>query len=60
MKLDYYDPGEVKVSMSPYVEKIIKTFLEEIHSVAVTPAGNYLFSMRGPMNEWTSTLTEEQ
>ena len=41
MTLDYSIPGEVNISMIPYIEEIIRTFPEEIQGPASTPAADY-------------------
>ena len=43
MHLNYTASGEVKISMVPYVQNIIKDFPEEIMSTANTPEAEYLF-----------------
>ena len=45
MDLDYTVPGEVKISMIPYIENILKNFPEEIVGIAATPAGEHLFEV---------------
>ena len=44
--LDYITTGEIKISMVPYVQNMIKGFLEQIMSTANTPAAEHLFEVR--------------
>ena len=44
--LDYREKGVLKVSMIPYVKKIINEFPERIGGTAATPAGDHLFQVR--------------
>ena len=44
MKLDFSDPGKVKVSMTDYLEEMIASApLEFFNRKAATPAANFLF-----------------
>ena len=45
MQLDYTTPGKVKISMVPYVQNIIKGFLEQFMSTANMLAAEYLFEV---------------
>ena len=45
MHLDYTTPSEVKISMVPYMQNIMKGFPEEIMSTANTPVVKYLFEV---------------
>ena len=48
MDPDLEQKGEVKITMVPYVEKIIDNFPEPLgKSIATTPAGDHLFQTRG-------------
>ncbi len=46
MDLDFTLPGEVKISMIPYVQNILNKFLEEIGKSASNPAADHLFWVR--------------
>ena len=46
MLLNYTTPGEVKISMVPYVQSIIMGFPLQIMNTANTPAAEYLFEVR--------------
>jgi len=46
MDLDYRTPGVVRVSMIPFVKKILKEFPEELGAVAPSPAADHLFKVR--------------
>jgi hypothetical protein len=58
MTLDFNTPGEVKITMIPYVKEILKLFTEHDKSepTANTPAAEHLFKV----NEDTKSLTERQ
>jgi hypothetical protein len=58
MTLDFTVPGEVKISMIPYVKEIVQLFFEynNFQSTAATPAAEHLFKV----NDKTSPLTEQQ
>jgi hypothetical protein len=57
MTLDYTVPGEVKISMIPYVEEILQLFAEhdKSESTAQKLAAENLFKV----NEETTPLTQE-
>ena len=47
MNLNYKKPRQVRVSMKHYVDKIMKSFPEEIgNQMASTPVADYLFDVR--------------
>ena len=47
MDLNFECKGKVKVSIVPYMEGIIKNFLEEVGtSTTATPAADHLFQVR--------------
>jgi hypothetical protein len=46
MKLDYSVKGEVKISMTDYVKKMIENFGEDVSEPAKTPAAAHLFTVR--------------
>jgi hypothetical protein len=56
MTLDFTIDGEVKITMIPYVKKIVQQFKENDNSTstAATPAAEHLFKV----NEDTTPLTE--
>jgi hypothetical protein len=58
MTLDFTVPGEVKVTMIPYVKEIVQQFAEfdDSDSTAATPAAEHLFKV----NDETTPLTERQ
>jgi hypothetical protein len=58
MTLDLTIPGEVKITMIPYVKEIVQLFTEydNSESIAATPAAEHLFQVR---DEITS-LSERQ
>ena len=58
MDLDYTTPGVLKLSMIPYVKKIIDEIPEELGKCATTPAANHLFQVREESE--TKPLPEEQ
>ena len=41
MTFDFYMPGEVKVSMDNYIDKVLTGFPEEIFETAPSPAGTH-------------------
>ena len=45
MTLDYRKPGQVRVWMKPYVDKIIKSFTEEIGSQSAATSATATYSM---------------
>jgi hypothetical protein len=47
MNLDFSVPGEVKITMIPYVTKIVDMFtqFDQTHSTAATPAAEHLFKV---------------
>ena len=50
MDLDYTIPGEVKITMIPYVDNILKDFGEQIVATATTPAAEHLFEIQEGTN----------
>ena len=58
MNLDYTSPGEVKISMIPYIDNILKDFSEEIVGTAVTPGAELLFEVQEGAN--STQLPERQ
>ena len=58
MDIGYTVPGEVKISMIPYIENILKDFPEKIVGTATTPAGEHLFEVREGIN--STKLPESQ
>ena len=60
MDLDYSEPGVFKVSMIPYIDKILEDFPEEIKSGAPTPHSDYLFKIRDKSDPKYRALPEEQ
>ena len=58
MTFDFSTPGEVKVSMDDYIDKVLTGFPEEIIETAPSPAGDHLFKIRD--DEETKVLPEEQ
>jgi hypothetical protein len=56
MTLDFTVPGEVKITMIPYVNEIVKLFSEYDNSeyIANTPAAEHLFKI----NDNTKPLTQ--
>lgn len=46
MDLDFSLPREVKISMIPYVNNILKDFPEELGKSVATPAGDHLFQVQ--------------
>ena len=57
MTLDYTIKGQVKVSMIPYIQNIIKELPKEIMSFASTPASDHLFQVQ---DQNAVMLPEEQ
>ena len=45
MKIDYRNPGVVKINMCDYVTKMIEDFPVKIEKEAATPAGEHLFKI---------------
>ncbi len=43
IKLDYTNPGEVKVSMMDYLKETIASFPEMVNRSVIFPAGDHLF-----------------
>ncbi len=41
-----YSNNQVRISMVPYVKKVITDFIEDIHGNAATPVGENLFQIR--------------
>ena len=59
MDLDYRKLGQVRVSVKPYMDKIIKNLPEEIGSQSASlPAADYLFNVKDEKN--AKILPEEQ
>lgn len=58
MNLDYRTPGVVRISMIPYVEKIIRNFPEDLGAIAPSPGADHLFKIRD--EEEATYLPEEQ
>ena len=59
MDLDFKNDGKVKVLMILSIEKIIKSFPEEVEiSTAITPAAEYMFETREKSD--AKFITEEQ
>jgi hypothetical protein len=58
MTLDFTVPGEVKITMIPYVKEIVNQFTEydNSESTAATPAAEHLFKV----NDETTPLSERQ
>jgi hypothetical protein len=58
MTLDFTVPGEVKITMIPYVKEIVHQFTEydNSESTAATPAAEHLFKV----NDETTPLSERQ
>ena len=56
INLDYSTPGEVQISMIPYV--ILNVFHEKIIRTMATPAAEYFFEVKE--STAASKLTEEQ
>ena len=47
MYLDYSEPGELKLSMIKYLQKVIGKLPEELRVISATPAANHMFQMIG-------------
>ena len=57
MDLDFLSPGELGVSMIPYLQEVVDEFPEDIQSKkAKTPAANHLFDV----NDSAEKLTKEK
>ncbi len=48
MTLDFSTPGQVKITMIDYIEKMLKDFqeLQDIGAITATPAADHLFNVR--------------
>ncbi len=55
---DFLTMGEVKISMIPYTQEIIKEFPEELRKSMATPVADYLFQVRDKAK--AKKLPEEQ
>jgi Reverse transcriptase (RNA-dependent DNA polymerase) len=53
LKLDYSEPGKIKIDMRTYVNEMIEAFPVEMteKDISPTPAGDDLFGQRGKRNE---------
>ena len=56
MTLDYSEPGNVKIDMQEYIERLIKEFPILIEGSAATPASEFLFKV----NDAAALLDEKQ
>ena len=45
MTFGFYTPGEVKVSMNDYIDKVLTGFPEEFFEISLTPAEDHLFKI---------------
>ena len=51
MKLDFWDPGELRVTMVDYLKGVLEDFPEVITGRSTSPAANHLFQVR-PEYKW--------
>ena len=58
MNLDFSEDGNVKVSMIPYLNKILHDFPELLGNITTSPAADHLFRVHS--DEETQLLPEEQ
>ena len=43
MRIDYSEPGKVKITMVDYIDSMLEELPEDMGGVATTPASNHLF-----------------
>jgi hypothetical protein len=46
MELDFTEPGELKITMIPYLKEVTRDFTEEITGRAASQAAEHLFTAR--------------